>query len=111
MTKRKARIYINSDFAGTLLEVADGYAFVYDDVYFLDAAKPAISLTLPKTSKEYRSKFLFPFFYGLLAEGESKQIQCRTLKLDERDHFTRLLKTAHTETIGAVTVREYRADQ
>jgi hypothetical protein len=28
------------------------------------------------------------------------------LKIDENDDFTRLLKTANTETIGVITVRE-----
>ena len=58
-----------------------------------------------KSEKEFYSDILFPFFYGLLAEGEEKVLQCRTLKIDENDHFTRLLKTADENTIGAITVR------
>jgi hypothetical protein len=42
----------------------------------------------------------------LLAEGEDKVLQCRLLKIDENDHFTRLLRTCQTETIGGVTVKE-----
>ena len=50
--------------------------------------------------------FIIPFFFGLLAEGENKLLQCRLLRIDEDDHFTRLLKTCTTETIGGITVRE-----
>jgi HipA-like protein len=49
---------------------------------------------------------LFPYFFGLLAEGIQKDTQCRMLKLDENDHFGRLIKTAHSDTIGDVTVVE-----
>lgn len=109
MKPRSANVFLNTDLAGTLSQSGDGFTFIYDDRYFLDPTKPAISLTLPKSRQEHRSEYLFSFFYGLLAEGENKAMQCRNLKIDERDHFTRLLKTAHTETIGAVTVREANA--
>jgi hypothetical protein len=35
-----------------------------------------------------------------------KTIQCRALKIDENDHFTRLLKTSGMDVIGSVTVEE-----
>lgn len=81
------------------------YLFRYSKEYLL-TSQPSISLTLPKRPEAFVSPVLFSFFYGLLAEGIAKQIQCRELRIDENDHFTRLLRTAHTETIGAVTVRE-----
>lgn len=34
------------------------------------------------------------FFFGLLSEGINKDIQCRLLKIDEDDDFTRLIQTA-----------------
>lgn len=49
---------------------------------------------------------LFPFFFGLLAEGENKALECRLLRIDEDDHFSRLLRTCTTDTIGGITVRE-----
>jgi serine/threonine-protein kinase HipA len=67
---------------------------------------PAISLTFPKQKTVFTSPALFPFFFGLLAEGDEKALQCRVLKIDEGDHFTRLLKTCEAETIGGVTVKE-----
>ena len=103
---KKGFVYLNDTMAGTLEYRDNAYIFTYDHSFFNDPALPSISITLPKTKKEYRSELLFPFFYGLLAEGTDKQLQCKILKIDERDHFTRLLRTAQQETIGAVTVRE-----
>jgi serine/threonine-protein kinase HipA len=81
------------------------FFFQYTEEY-LRSEQPSISLTFPKQAEAFRSPVLFSFFYGLLAEGVAKQLQCRELAIDENDHFTRLLRTAHSETIGAVTVRE-----
>lgn len=102
----KAIVYYNHIIAGHLEKTAaQDYIFDYDDQYFNDSSKPSISLTLPKKNKSARSKTLFPFFYGVLTEGINKEIQCRLLKLDEDDHFSRLLKTAGNDTIGAVTIK------
>lgn len=106
MTSTKARVYYNEHLAGYLEKSEEGYLFFYDDDYLEKDDTPAISLAFPKQQKEFRSQYLFPFFFGLLAEGEQKEIQCKKLKIDENDHFTRLLKTAMLNTIGAVTVRE-----
>jgi hypothetical protein len=35
-----------------------------------------------------------------------KKQQCEILKIDENDHFTRLLKTAQNDTIGFITLVE-----
>jgi len=100
-------VLMNGTTAGTITYMDDGlYVFRYTDNYFADARQPAISLTLPKTRQQYEANELFPFFYGLLAEGINKDIQCRMLKIDEQDDFTRLLKTAGTDTIGAITIKE-----
>lgn len=101
----KGAVYNNGVLAGTLEKDENGqYIFIYDEGYLRVTENPSISLTLPKTSKEYRSENLFPFFAGLLSEGVNKDIQCRLLKIDENDDFTRLLQTAGDDTIGAITV-------
>lgn len=110
MKRFRAEVLFNGLLAGVLEYRASErndrrYVFQYVEAY-LQSEQPAISLTFPKQSEVFRSPVLFSFFYGLLAEGVAKQIQCRELAIDENDHFTRLLRTAHTETIGAVTVRE-----
>ena len=102
----KALVYNNKIPAGTLEKTVEGYVFTYLDEYRNDASNPVISLSFPKNQKQYHSKYMFPFFSGLLTEGFNKQIQCRTLKIDERDDFTRLIKTATTETIGAITLKQ-----
>jgi HipA-like protein len=103
----KAGIYNNKILAGYLEKKGPSdYYFIYEDIYWNDRSRPSISLTLLKTQQEYQSPILFPFFSGLLAEGINKDIQCRLLKIDEEDDFTRLLRTAGEDTIGAITVKE-----
>jgi HipA-like protein len=107
--KRSAIVYQLNKRAGRLEETADGYTFTYDQAYLLDPGAPPVSLLLPKRLEPYVSKALFPFFYGLLAEGALKSEQCRRLKLDEHDHFGRLIKTAGETAIGSVSVIEEKA--
>ena len=104
---RTANVYVNNILAGTLTEHDDySYTFRYDAAYLNNPSQTAISLTLPKQKEEYHSNHLFPFFYNLLSEGSNKAIQGKVLKIDDNDYFTRLIKTAHTDTIGAVTIKE-----
>lgn len=101
----KAAVYSNGILAGTLEKLTDGFRFEYRPDYVAASHLPSISLTLPKRYEAYESKILFPFFYGLLAEGVNKATQCRELKIDENDHFTRLVKTLDEDSIGAITVK------
>jgi serine/threonine-protein kinase HipA len=105
---RKAEIYRNKELAGMLMEENPGrnYTFRYEDTYFADKDKPAISLTLPKTKQEYNSEYLFPFFSNMLSEGANRKLQSQLLKIDERDDFGIMLATAQYDTIGAVTVKQ-----
>ena len=103
---RKGKVFCGGKLAGLIEEGPDGYRFTYDPAYLASSGIPSISLTLPLRPEPFTSKVLFPFFFGLLAEGILKETQCRKLKLDENDHFGRLLKTAHNDTIGDVTVIE-----
>ena len=103
---RKANIYYNGILTGELTEISrKEYLFKYDDNYFMDTSKPAISLNLPKTRQEYRSAHLFPFFFNMLSEGSNRATQSRLLRIDEKDHFGILLATAQHDVIGAVTVK------
>jgi HipA-like protein len=103
---RKAEVYRNGILAGILLEEnRQHFVFRYEDSYFNDADKPAISLTLPKTQQEYHSAFLFPFFSNMIAEGSNLAIQSSYLKIDERDVLSLLGATAESDSIGAVTVK------
>lgn len=103
---RALGIYRNGILAGILTEENhQGYVFKYDDTYFYDANLPSISLTLPKSEKEYSSKFLFPFFFNMLSEGVNRKLQSTQLRIDENDHFGLLAATAQFDTIGAITVK------
>jgi HipA-like protein len=102
---KRAEVLSNGRRVGLLSREGSKYVFHYDDEY-LQSNEPAISLSLPKTRQTYIANYLFPFFAGLLSEGTNKSLQTRQLHLDEADDFSRLLLTAHTQTIGAITVRE-----
>jgi len=103
---RVLEIYRNGILAGILTEEnRQQYVFTYDDRYFNDSSKSAISMTLPKSQKEYRSKFLFPFFFNMLSEGVNRKLQSTQLRIDEEDNFGLLGATAQYDTIGAITVK------
>jgi len=101
-------VYDASTFVGEIVFDGESYHFSYDDAFLEDGNNFAISLTLPKQKEPFVSKHLHPFFSNLLAEGNLKKLQCKQLKIDEEDEFTRLVKTANIDTIGAITVREER---
>ncbi|MBN1864257.1 MAG: HipA N-terminal domain-containing protein [Victivallales bacterium] len=109
MRKRAAEVFFNGRHAGRIEEMADGksmkYSFTYDREYLLEKGTCPVSLTMPKRKEPYLSSVLFPFFYGLLAEGRAKELQCRSLRIDESDQFGRLIATCGEDCIGAVTIR------
>ena len=106
---RKAEVYCNGELAGILSEEnLNSYKFLYNDNYFADSRKPAVSLTLLKTQQEYHSEYLFPCFFNMLSEGANKALQCRLLKIDEEDSFGLLLATAQVDTIGSITIKEIK---
>jgi len=99
-----AYVYDAETLAGELGFDGKVYSFVYDENFLKH--HQAISLTLPKQQEPFLSTTLHPFFSNLLAEGNLKKLQCKKLKIDENDEFTRLLKTATDDTIGTITIRE-----
>lgn len=104
---RQAQVLSNQIVAGLLTETDDGqYIFQYDDAYLLDPKCRPITLAFPKRREKYVADELFPFFFNMLSEGANKAIQCRTLKIDEKDSFGLLLATARYDTIGTITIKE-----
>jgi HipA-like protein len=103
---RAMEIYRNGVLAGILSEEnRNSFVFRYDERYFNDTTKPAISLTLPKSKMEYTGQYLFPFFFNMLSEGANRKLQNIQLKIDEEDNFGLLMATAQYDTIGAITVK------
>jgi serine/threonine-protein kinase HipA len=104
---QRGNVYRNGELVGTIWRDENGnYGFRYASEYLKRDDALAISVNLPLREEPFRSEKLFPFFFNLLAEGAVKEIQCRGLKIDPDDEFTRLLKTAGSNTVGAVTVEE-----
>ena len=103
---RQAAVFRNKAFIGVLTEEnRQNYVFRYDDEWFRDAQKPALSLTISKSKQEHRQAYLFPFFFNMLSEGANKELQCKYLRIDENDSFGLLVATAHTDAIGPITVK------
>jgi HipA-like protein len=103
---RSGQVLVNGNPAGELVEENGEYRFSYLETYLAERSSPPVSLTLPKRRQPFTAERLFSFFAGLLTEGMAMQLQCRQLKIDENDLFGRLLKTAHSDVIGNVTVHE-----
>ena len=102
---RSSRVLWNGQLAGTLTRIGPSrYEFEYADAWLADRTKPAISLTFPKSKKKYQADHLFPFFFNMLSEGVNRKLQCRLLRIDEKDHFGLLLATGSNDSIGAVRV-------
>ena len=97
-------VFVKGIAAGVLAKFRrGGYEFRYTREY-RESNRPSVAFSLPKRRAVHRSDVLFPFFYGLLAEGERKKMQCRAMHIDENDHFTRLAETVRQGAIGAVYV-------
>lgn len=104
---QKGKVFRNNILAGYLSKYSEKeYGFIYIKDYLKnDNAKP-ISITLPLQEEEFKSKHLFPFFYNLLSEGKLKDIQCKELRIDKSDDFSRLLLTTKENTIGSITIEK-----
>ena len=103
-TYRSAYIYVRNVFAGVLSETDYGYSFLYDEEYLQNENATAVSLTLPLSKNEYRSKTLFPFFDGLIPEGWLLGIVTHNWKISSSDRFGVLL-VACKDAVGNVSVR------
>jgi HipA-like protein len=102
---RSAQVYYKNELAGMICQLDDGdYIFRYDERWFNDRSKPSISLTLPKSTIEFHSSTLFPFFFNLIPEGANKKLICSKKRIELDDHFGILLEVANGDTIGAVKV-------
>ena len=100
---RRGRVLNHGQLAGLIEELDDGSCrFTYDPAWLASGGAP-VSLALPTRSEPYTSPGLFPFFFGLLAEGSARALQHRLLRIDEQDHFGLLLATA-ADSIGSVSV-------
>lgn len=105
---RQLEIFSNDILAGLLTETDDRkYQFVYDDCY-VNSELPSISMTLPKSQKEFHSDYLFPFFVNILPEGANKKYICQRFRIDEDDSMGLLMAFAGKDFIGSIGVKSLR---
>ncbi len=97
---RQAKIYFNHIAAGILSEDANQH-FTFE--YFDNYQGPNISLTLPKSQKQYAFNHFPPFFDGLLPEGPQLESLLKQAKIDRND-FLKQLATVGQDLVGAITV-------
>jgi serine/threonine-protein kinase HipA len=102
---RSGQVFFKNELAGMLSQLDNGsFIFRYDERWFNDTNKPAISLTFPKTKMEFQLATLFPFFFNLIPEGVNKRLICSKKRIDLDDYFGILLDVAGGDTIGAVKI-------
>lgn len=98
---------MHNEWAGTLIEDAEGFHFSYE-MNYLNKPKPeAISLTMPIRKTAYFSHLLFPFFDGLIPEGWLLDLTEKNWKINTNDRMSILL-VACQDCTGAVSVIPFR---
>ena len=107
---RKAKILIEDQIAGWLIQDENGYLFEYDKSYLIKTNARPVSLTLPIRESPYQSKVLFPFFDGLIPEGWLLDIAEKNWKLNPRDRMGLLLACCK-DCIGAVSVEQVKEEE
>lgn len=100
---RRAEVHLHGEPVGLLEEVAGEFRFTYLGEAVRRGGR-SLSASLPLRYEPYRGDRLFPFFEGLLAEGELRRIQARQSRLSEADGLGLLLATCREDAPGAVTV-------
>jgi len=100
---RKAIVYYKNDIAGYLFDLDDHFEFIYDKEY-LKHGFP-ISVTFPLQEDSFSSKYLHPFFDGLIVEGWLLKTVEENWKIEPNDRMSLLLLTGK-DTIGAVSIIE-----
>ena len=101
---RKGKVYYINNLAGIIAENEDGYTFQYNEQFLNSTFAKPISLTLPIQTQPYQSKFLFPFFDGLIPEGWLLNIAVANWKINARDRFG-LMLTLCNDCIGCVSIK------
>lgn len=97
---REVKVYLQQDFIGFLRQTERGYEFEYAENY---QGKP-LSLSLPRSKKQFFSPSLFPYFASLVPEGWLKKRYAETQRIDEKDIFSLLVNNGNN-LIGAISIR------
>ncbi len=102
---KKAKIFVNRQFAGILAEIEKNrsYQFDYEEHYSGDP----VSMTMPLKEKHYKYSHFPPFFDGLLPEGMQLEALLKIGKIDANDYLQQLITVGH-DLVGNVTVEEMK---
>ncbi len=100
---RTGRVFVQGKYAGLIKETDEGYEFSYDGDYLYGDHAVPVSLTMPLRQEPYVSRYLFPFFDGLIPEGWLLGVVERNWKIDDRDRFG-LMLAACRDCIGDVWI-------
>lgn len=108
---RKAKVFNHNILAGLLEEQQEGgYIFTYDKQYLKRDDALAVSLTLPLSNEPYISKWMFPFFDGLIPEGWLLNIASKNWKIPVDDRMG-LLMNVCADCIGSVHIMAFEQEQ
>ena len=100
---RMANVFVQDIYAGQIRETDEGYEFDYDEIYLSSELALPVSLSLPLQNEKYMSKYLFPFFDGLIPEGWLLDMVVNNWKVDNKDRFG-LLMLSCKDCIGDVHI-------
>lgn len=77
--------------------------FIYDPAWVEDAARPAVSISLPKRLEPFNRRETRPFFAGLLPEETQRDAVAHALGVSKANDF-RLLERLGGDVAGALTL-------
>lgn len=104
---RSVIVMVGQHPAGILaIDREGGYRFRYCPEFVRSEQTFPMAITFPKRSRTFRSAFLFPFFFGLLPEGEAARVSCLRLGVAETDYLSRLVDLSAGDSVGDVVVKE-----
>ena len=102
---RHLAVWKGEQLVGQLWKSRSGLRFAYDPPILerVGLGRPIVSLSLPTAVRTYPNSRSYPFFDGLLPEGEARRIIAYDFGLPESDTFA-LLERLGRDCAGALAV-------
>lgn len=97
-------LYFGDDLAGKLvIDDASRMTFKYNQAY-VESEKPAISKSLPLSTRRYEDRVVFPFIENLLPEGEIRRLIAQHRKIADGD-IRSLVRLLGGDVAGAISIQ------